>query len=233
MTDKPDFPLAAQARIEDRREKAKQGGVLAYLMLFPSFHREWISGRSLVRKPATIKLELKRYSSELFDAEAEEYLKLPNCVQTLPNWLGSLRTDVENDIMTEERRDSDAFHCSKDQQRKAIRETLDERYTYWLQRAAAPKDHAGNATRATARAGAKSGGGRMKRMPATITSPIAARRMESYMASKGIGQTEFAVQIGTTDRTLRTFSKTGKVRRDIFNCIAQAMGTTKAELLKS
>ena len=71
-----------------------------------------------------------------------------------------------------------------------------------------------------------------KRLKATVTSPIAARRMEAYMVSKGIGQTEFAVQVGTTDRTLRTFRQKGKVRRDIFDAIAKAMGTTREALLK-
>jgi hypothetical protein len=73
---------------------------------------------------------------------------------------------------------------------------------------------------------------RHKRLRATIDSPSAAKRMETYLESHGIGQTQFAVQVGTTDRTLRTFRKTGKVRRDIFESIAKAMGTTKEVLLK-
>jgi hypothetical protein len=74
---------------------------------------------------------------------------------------------------------------------------------------------------------------RAARLPSTVTSHIAVRRMEAYMSQKGIGQTEFAIQAGTTDRTLRTFRKTGKVRRDIFDGIAKAMGVTKEDLLKS
>jgi len=70
------------------------------------------------------------------------------------------------------------------------------------------------------------------RLMATIQSPTAARRMEAYLRCCGIGQTEFANRVGTTDRTLRTFRKTGKVRRDIFEAIAKAMGTTKEALLK-
>jgi hypothetical protein len=71
-----------------------------------------------------------------------------------------------------------------------------------------------------------------RRLTATIESPTAARRMEAYLTSNGIGQTEFANQVGTTDRTLRAFRKRGKVRRDIFEAIAEAMGTTKEALLK-
>jgi len=72
-----------------------------------------------------------------------------------------------------------------------------------------------------------------KRLAATIECPSAARRMEAYMKSKGIGLTEFANQVGTTDRTLRVFRKKGKVRRDIFKAIAEAMGTSKEALLKT
>jgi hypothetical protein len=70
------------------------------------------------------------------------------------------------------------------------------------------------------------------RLSATVSSPLAARRMETYLREKGIGQTEFAIQAQTTDRTLRNFRKTGKVRRDILASIASAMGTTKEKLLK-
>ena len=72
----------------------------------------------------------------------------------------------------------------------------------------------------------------VKRLTATITSPNAARKMENHLETKGIGLTQFAVQAGTTDRTLRAFRKTGKVRRDIFESIAGAMGVTKESLLK-
>jgi hypothetical protein len=70
-----------------------------------------------------------------------------------------------------------------------------------------------------------------RRLPSTVTSEIAARRMEAYMTSNAIGQTEFAGSVGTTDRTLRAFRKTGKVRRNIFDAIARAMGTTREALL--
>ncbi len=70
------------------------------------------------------------------------------------------------------------------------------------------------------------------RLRATINCPSAARRMEAYLQSKGMSQTAFANQVNTTDRTLRSFRKTGKVRRDIFEAIAKAMGTTTETLLK-
>jgi hypothetical protein len=55
--------------------------------------------------------------------------------------------------------------------------------------------------------------------------------MEAYMESHG-GQTAFATKVGTTDRTLRSFRKTGRVRRDIFKNIAGAMDIRPDELLK-
>jgi hypothetical protein len=72
----------------------------------------------------------------------------------------------------------------------------------------------------------------LKRLRSTVLSPVAARRMEHYMESHG-GQTDFANKVGTTDRTLRSFRKNGRIRRDIFEAIAGAMGTTPEELLKS
>src|SRR5262249_14726331 len=75
--------------------------------------------------------------------------------------------------------------------------------------------------------------GTANRFPSTITSPIAASQMVAYLKSNGIGQTEFAVRVGTTDRTLRSFRKTGKVRRGIFDAIAKEMGTSRETLLES
>jgi 3',5'-cyclic AMP phosphodiesterase CpdA len=75
-------------------------------------------------------------------------------------------------------------------------------------------------------------GGGTRRLHTTVASPLAARRMEAFLESRGIGQTEFAGRAGTTDRTLRRFRQTGKVRRDIFDAIAKAMGTTREALLK-
>jgi hypothetical protein len=71
-----------------------------------------------------------------------------------------------------------------------------------------------------------------QRMSATINCPNAARKMEAYLSANGIGVTQFATQAQTTDRTLRNFRKTGKVRRDILENIAKAMGISKESLLK-
>jgi hypothetical protein len=71
-----------------------------------------------------------------------------------------------------------------------------------------------------------------KRLSASITSRVAANRMEAYIQSKQISQTEFATAADTTERTIRAFRRTGKVRRDIFGGIARAMGIGKDDLLR-
>ena len=74
---------------------------------------------------------------------------------------------------------------------------------------------------------------RRKRTPSTINSQIAARRMEEYLTSTGETQAAFARRAGgTTERTIRTFKNTGKVRKNIFRDIAAAMGKTTETLLK-
>jgi len=70
-----------------------------------------------------------------------------------------------------------------------------------------------------------------KRLTSTIYSPQAAQRVEQFCKERGIGMTEFATQAGTTDRTLRSFRKTGKVRRSILDGIAKAMRTTREKLI--
>ena len=47
--------------------------------------------------------------------------------------------------------------------------------------------------------------------PSSIKSPVAARQLEGYMDKQAITQTQFAIQLGISDRTLRSFRKTGKV----------------------
>jgi hypothetical protein len=71
-----------------------------------------------------------------------------------------------------------------------------------------------------------------QRMSATVHAPSAALKMEAYMNAKGLDQTEFAIQAGTTDKTIRKFRQTGNVKRSILDGIASAMGTSRQELIK-
>ncbi len=71
-----------------------------------------------------------------------------------------------------------------------------------------------------------------QRLSMRVYAPLAARRVEEYLQSKSIYQSEFATQIGTTDRTLRRFRATGEINRNLLDKIASAMGTTREELIK-
>jgi hypothetical protein len=71
-----------------------------------------------------------------------------------------------------------------------------------------------------------------KRKPSSITSEIAVRKMEAFLGSHHIKWFAFAKSAKTTDRTLRTFRRTGGVSRDTLDGIAEAMGTKADDLLK-
>jgi hypothetical protein len=73
---------------------------------------------------------------------------------------------------------------------------------------------------------------RKRRMPATVTSTLAARRVEDYIKSKGMGLSEFSAAAQLTERTLLKFRRTGTVRRDRFDAIAKAMGMTREQLIE-
>jgi hypothetical protein len=71
-----------------------------------------------------------------------------------------------------------------------------------------------------------------KRLSAHITNSTAARKMQEFMDSHCLNQTEFAIQANTSDKTIRKFLRTGQIKRSIVPGIASAMGITKEELLR-
>ncbi len=71
---------------------------------------------------------------------------------------------------------------------------------------------------------------KQRRAPATVNSLHAAHRMEAFIEARGMKQADFARRAKTSERTILSFRRTGKVRKDIFRDIATAMGTT-AEIL--
>jgi len=71
-----------------------------------------------------------------------------------------------------------------------------------------------------------------KRLSAHITNSTAARKMQEFMDSHCLNQTEFAIQANTSDKTIRKFRRTGQIKRSIVPDIAKAMGITKEELLR-
>jgi hypothetical protein len=73
---------------------------------------------------------------------------------------------------------------------------------------------------------------RSTRMPSTVHSPAAARKIDAFLAATGLDQTEFAIQANTTDKTIRKIRRTARIKRSMLNDIAKALGITREELLK-
>jgi len=71
-----------------------------------------------------------------------------------------------------------------------------------------------------------------RRSTSMVTSEPAVRRIDAYLQQKAISLPELACRCGASERTLRNFRNTKKVRRDIFHAIAKEMGTTAEDLLK-
>ena len=70
------------------------------------------------------------------------------------------------------------------------------------------------------------------RVARSIGSPAAVKAALAYMQERGWGYTQFATQMDTTDRTVRNFLKTGKMRRSSFETMAARMGLTTEQLLR-
>jgi lambda repressor-like predicted transcriptional regulator len=70
-----------------------------------------------------------------------------------------------------------------------------------------------------------------KKTKGTLHSPAAVAKLETYVKKRGMSYTEFATEAGTSDKTLRGFRKTSRVRRYVFDGIAKAMGLTREQLL--
>jgi hypothetical protein len=194
------------------------------------------------KSPTKLRLILSSYACALFDNEARFYPSAPR----LDRWLKMLADRIAKTIMetvvtleagNRERQISLDHHgVSQAQMREAIITALSaaieqQAKAHFIAEAA---DQI-KANLAAASHPSKSGltsDVKPKRLSATIHCPKAARQMEDYIAKNGLDQTKFAIRAGTTDRTLRSFRQTGRVRRDIFENIAKAMGTTKEALLK-
>lgn len=66
----------------------------------------------------------------------------------------------------------------------------------------------------------------------SLGSPQAVRACREYMRSKILTPDEFAKRCGTSDRTVRNFFSTKKVRASIFQAIAEEMDLTAEQLLR-
>ncbi|HMD97706.1 MAG TPA: hypothetical protein VKM93_10315 [Terriglobia bacterium] len=178
------------------------------------------------KRPKKLCNILRAYAVDLFIIEAYKYPPDPR----MDHWLAVLAARIGKTVMdTLPKPDASihtfvnlTYHARTEEMQEAVSEALTKEVqdylSKWAFRRTTPN--------------AESTAPEPERLKATITSPAAARRMEKYLRDNGIGLTDFASRAQTTDRTLRSFRKTGKVRRDIFEGIAKAMGTTKADLLK-
>ncbi len=68
--------------------------------------------------------------------------------------------------------------------------------------------------------------------PQSIGTPEAVNAAMAYMGSKGLTETQFGNQFQSTDRTVRNFRKSGKMRRSTFEAVATSMGLTIEQLLR-
>ena len=69
------------------------------------------------------------------------------------------------------------------------------------------------------------------RIQRSLGSGAAVQAARDYMAARGLTATQFGNQFQTTDRTLRHFLKTGKMRRANFEAMAASIGVTVEQLL--
>jgi len=183
------------------------------------------------KRPEELKFTLGRYADSLFYVEASKY---PKPHDNLRRWLENLALRIESrvieqvdDLESSSTQKNLAYHeLTEEEMRRAISAELTRSVDKWCPAESSP----GNDGQASPVVIAK-GHVSSKRLPGTVTSAAAARKLEAYLETNALGMTEFANLVPTTDRTLRSFRKTGKVRRDIFDGIAKAMRTTKEKLL--
>jgi len=69
-------------------------------------------------------------------------------------------------------------------------------------------------------------------IPRSIGSQEAVAAVKEYIQARGLSQTEFSIQAGVSERTLRSFLATGKMRRSALDGVARAMGLTLEQLLR-
>jgi hypothetical protein len=70
-----------------------------------------------------------------------------------------------------------------------------------------------------------------RRIPRSIYSESAAKRLEDHLNAKGLSQTQFAIEINVDVKTLYRFRKTGRVGKSVAQIIAKAMGKTLEEFI--
>lgn len=186
------------------------------------------------KRPINLRNILYVYAGELFREEASKY---PNDDFRLPHWLSKLAERTGKRVMkgvdeveASGNINSLAYHgVTESEMCRTVNEALRKTLEDFLQNNQASLKTSGIPSAVTERVLHLPSA--PERLSSRVTSLVAAKKLEDYLKAKGMGLTEFATRAQTTDRTLRAFRKTGKVRRDIFENIAQVMGVTKDELL--
>ena len=84
----------------------------------------------------------------------------------------------------------------------------------------------------TADLGHQEASSRQEAFPRSVDNKKAADRVREHIDKSGLTQTQFAGKAGMTDRTLRKFLKTGRIKRNKLDDIAKAINTSPTELLQ-
>jgi hypothetical protein len=71
-----------------------------------------------------------------------------------------------------------------------------------------------------------------KRMSRSLGTPEAVQAVTLHLQHTQITDTQFGIQFQTTDKTVRKFLNSGKMRRSNFEDMAKSMGLTTEELLR-
>ena len=172
-----------------------------------------------IPQPVTLAHLLRNYASDLFEIAASRYKSGPQLQLWLVNLGERTQRIIEQRLKYAQRLE---FHLSREEIELAISEGIEQGISRRFKR----KRRVAIRSESEPKAQEKH-----TRLPSSVTSPSAARKLGEYLTAKGIGVPQFAEKAGTTDRTIRNFRRTGKVRRSIFDNIAEAMGITKDELL--
>jgi lambda repressor-like predicted transcriptional regulator len=245
-SDRPRFDLNTERHIEaahNQSDRVLWGQLQQLLTPTPSSERMYPGmrhGPPMGKTPNVLRSALVAYAEDLFTAEASLYQQGPR----LDNWIHKLGSRILERGMgfvqgVEEygaaRQATLLYHgLSMAQMRRAMASELANLVTNWTKEAQSkpplPPEVQEQIDVAPHEPGALAPA-KHERLSASISSPRAAEKLVAYLVKHGIGLTAFAIQAQTTDKTLRSFRYTGKVRRDIFDSIAKAMGTTKEALL--
>jgi len=88
-------------------------------------------------KPASLKLQFQKYSTSLFDVEAQHYGKNAQDEAELRRWLNDLAACITSEVLEECKSESSRhdFRCTASEREKAIIDGLKRRTGHWIEAA--------------------------------------------------------------------------------------------------